>query len=120
MEIIGCPILITADREAKTIDVAVAGDGHRREALAVVRSLFEAVHKRLPEADPKERVPLPDNPVSDVGYQHLLEIVNKDSPDEMIRPEGWQVPGGRPPIRSAQRGSQQPGRSQRARPGYQH
>lgn len=58
------------------------------EALAVVRSLFEAVHKRLPEADPKERVPLPDNPVSDVGYQHLLEIVNKDSPDEMIRPEG--------------------------------
>ena len=88
LEIIGCPILITADREAKTIDVAVAGDGHRREALAVVRSLFEAVHKRLPEADPKERVPLPDNPVSDVGYQHLLEIVNKDSPDEMIRPEG--------------------------------
>ena len=88
LEINGCPVLITADREGRTIDVAVAGDGHRRDALAVVRSMFATVHRRLPESEPTELVPLPDAPELDEDYRHLLDLVEKDGPDEEIRPKG--------------------------------
>jgi internalin A len=89
LEIDGCPVLVTADREAKSIDVAVAGDlQRRRDALAVVRSLFATVHKRLPESEPTELVPLPDAPELDEDYRHLLDLVEKDGPDEEIRPKG--------------------------------
>jgi hypothetical protein len=52
------------------------------------RSLFATVHKRLPESEPTELVPLPDAPELDEDYRHLLDLVEKDGPDEEIRPKG--------------------------------
>lgn len=71
----GCPVLVDGRPAEHRVDLLVAGPAeHRRDALAVVRSLFGLVHERLPESAPEERVPLPDDPEVDVSFAHLRQL----------------------------------------------
>lgn len=89
LKISGCPVLVTADRPARRIDVQVNGRaGSGREALAVVRRHLNAVHAHFPETMPDARVPLPDEPEIDVSYDHLRTLEEEEGTDHAYRPEG--------------------------------
>jgi small GTP-binding protein len=89
LEIEGCPILVRADLGQRRIDIWVAGDvARRRTALSHVRLHLQEVHARFPEARPEARVPLPDDPKIDVGYDHLEVLERDEGTDYEIRPEG--------------------------------
>lgn len=63
LEIHGCPSLIDRSPAANTIDVLVTGlPARRRDALAVIRDIFDRLHRLWPESQPQETVPLPDAP----------------------------------------------------------
>lgn len=75
LEVHECRVLVRADMEGKTIDIMVDGpQAMRRSALNYVRDKFERVHRLNPEAKPEERVPLPDEPESDVSYEYLRKL----------------------------------------------
>jgi internalin A len=86
-----CPVLLKGDRERRRIDIAVTGPvNRRRSALAVVLEYLNVVHDLNPEAGPKGRVPLPDDPERTVGYDHLVELEGRESRDYRFYPEGAQ------------------------------
>jgi small GTP-binding protein len=86
-----CAVLVDGSLADNRIDIHVTGPRHqRRNALAVVRSVFAKVHQRMPEAAPTERVPLPDEPELDVGYDHLRTLEREEGPGHQFRPEGAQ------------------------------
>lgn len=69
-----CETLAIADRDKQRVDIQVAGpEALRRSALNVVLNDLDVVHILNPEAQPTPRVPLPDNPEIDVGYEHLFD-----------------------------------------------
>ena len=89
LKIEGCPVLVKADRQARTIDVLVDGrSGRGRDALAVVRRHLKAVHEQLPETMPVARVPLPDRPEVDVSYDHLRTLEEMEGTGHEFLPEG--------------------------------
>lgn len=82
-------MLIDGDLADNQIDIQVTGPLYRRrDALAVIRSLFAKVHERMPESVPVERVPLPDQPDVDVGFEYLRTLEEDEGPDHRFRPEG--------------------------------
>jgi pimeloyl-ACP methyl ester carboxylesterase len=83
-----CEVLVMADVDKKRIDIQVDGPpGQRRSALAVILNDLQAVHALNPEINPEGRVPLPDDPEVDVGYNHLLELEETEGRDYEYRPE---------------------------------
>jgi internalin A len=86
-----CAVLVDGGLAENRIDIQITGPRHQRlDALAVVRSVFAKVHQRMPEAAPVERVPLPDQPELDVGYDHLRTLERDEVPGHQFRPEGAQ------------------------------
>jgi internalin A len=71
----GCKVLVRSDRDRGRMHVSVIGpETCRRAALAVVRDEFRRIHATVPGLDPKEMVPMPDQPEVVVGYEHLLKL----------------------------------------------
>jgi small GTP-binding protein len=86
-----CAVLVDGGLADDRIDIRVTGPPHqRRDALAVIRSVFAKVHQRMPESAPTERVPLPDQPEVDVGYDHLRALERDEGSAHTFRPEGAQ------------------------------
>jgi hypothetical protein len=66
---------VRADTQNGRMHVAVRGPHQgQRPALAVIRSVFRAIHATLKGLEAEERVPLPDNPAVTVAYKHLLQL----------------------------------------------
>jgi small GTP-binding protein len=85
----GCPVLIDGDLADNRIEIHVAGPRRRRrDALAVVRSLFAIVHGRVPEVEPQACVPLPDKPAVDVRFDYLCVLEGEEGGDHEFRPDG--------------------------------
>ena len=71
----GATVLVRGDMEKNKAFIAVQGAINRRkENLAVVRDAFRYVHSTIPALAPEEEVPLPDNPMVTVPYDHLLKL----------------------------------------------
>jgi len=84
-----CRVLVKGDRDRRRVDIAVMGPANRRRsALAVVRERLRVVHDLNPEAGPKARVPLPDDPDNSVGYDHLIELEARKGRHHRFDPEG--------------------------------
>jgi GTPase SAR1 family protein len=82
-----CKALVRSDSDKGRMLISVLGPLNcRRSALAVIRDEFHRIHATVPKLEPKEMVPLPDDPTVCVGYQYLLDL-EKDGTDE-FRPEG--------------------------------
>jgi internalin A len=63
LETNGCKVLVRGDRKRHQVHLFVAGPvPRRRSALAVIRDRFALVHKLNQALNPKEMVPLPDQP----------------------------------------------------------
>ncbi len=85
----GCKVLVRADIDRRTVEVAVTGPANRRrDALNVVINDLEAVHRRNPGLKQQPRVPLADRPDLDVSYTHLLTLEDEEGPQHSYRPEG--------------------------------
>jgi len=83
-----CRILVRAETARNRVEIQVAGTTGQRAALSVVRSYFDAVHRRYYARLPfKERVPLPRQPEVDVGYEHLVKLEREKGPDYVFLPE---------------------------------
>jgi internalin A len=77
LETNGCKVLVRGDRKRRQVHIFVAGNkGQRRSALAVIRDRFAVVHRRNKELNPKEMVPLPDNPDVAATYGWLVQLEN--------------------------------------------
>lgn len=88
LEVGGCPVLVRGDLERHRIDLVVTGpEARRRSALAAVLHDLEAVHKLNPEIGTEARVPLPDEPEVDVGYDHLLALEKEEGRNYSYLPE---------------------------------
>jgi GTPase SAR1 family protein len=84
-----CRVLIRGDLNGRRIDISVDGpDGLRRSALNVVLDDLEVVHELNPECAAEARVPLPDQPEKDVGYNHLLTLEEEEGSEYRHRPDG--------------------------------
>jgi len=84
-----CRILVSAGLDRRRIDIAVDGpEDRQRSALSVVLDDLDAVHEKNPECGPEARVPLPDNPEEDVGYEHLQDLQELEGLDYKFYPEG--------------------------------
>jgi internalin A len=82
-----CMVLVRADRKRHRVNLFVAGPAaRRRSALAVVRDRFAVVHKRNKELNPKEMVPLPDQPELAADYRWLVQ--HEDIHKEFCLPLG--------------------------------
>jgi hypothetical protein len=69
-----CPVLVRAERSQKQVHVFVQGPPQRRRsALAVVRNHLETVHRLNPGLEPREMLPLYDNPEVAADYVWLLQ-----------------------------------------------
>lgn len=79
LDIDGSRSLVRADLLLRQIDISIAGEAStRRQALAIIRDTFAAIHQHMPRLQVTERVPLPDNPDIFVDYSHLLRLAEKD------------------------------------------
>ncbi|MBK7538696.1 MAG: hypothetical protein IPI49_25680 [Myxococcales bacterium] len=65
----------------------VAGKTGQRAALSIVRNHFDAVHRHYAKLKVEERVPLPDQPDVDVGYEHLAMLEREEGLEYTYRPE---------------------------------
>jgi hypothetical protein len=74
----GCRILVRGDTARNCVEILVAGETGQRAALSVVRNHFDAVHHYYVRLSVEERVPLPDQPDVDVGYQHLRRLEREE------------------------------------------
>jgi len=84
-----CLVLVNGKLDRRRIDIAVDGPaGMRRSALNIVRDHLDVVHKLNPECGPEARVPLPDLPEKDVGYEHLRKLEDRSGLDHHFLPEG--------------------------------
>ena len=73
LEFEDCHALVKADVQDKKVFIHVSGPLlDRRRLLAVIRSDFERIHRDIRNLQPKEMIPLPDNPNVLVSYQELL------------------------------------------------
>jgi hypothetical protein len=83
-----CIILIRAEPGKNRVEILIAGPSpRRRTALAIVRNHFEAVHERYARLNVKARVPLPEQPEVDVGYDHLVKLEQRFTLDHGVEPE---------------------------------
>ena len=83
----GCHILVRSDTARNRVEIHVAGTTRQRAALSVVRNYFDAVHRYYAKLSVKERVPLPEQPEVDVGYEHLVKLERDEGLDHMFLPE---------------------------------
>jgi len=83
----GCRILVRGDTAKNRVEIQVAGTTGRRAALSIVRNYFDAVHRYYARLAAKERVPLPDKPEVDVGYDHLVRLERQEGQDYAFLPE---------------------------------
>jgi GTPase SAR1 family protein len=84
----GCRVLVRGDIARNTVEILVAGTTGQRAALSIVRNHFAAVHGHYAGLTVKERVPLPEQPEVDVGYQHLLTLEGEEGIEHAFRPDG--------------------------------
>lgn len=84
-----CKVLVKGDLDRKRIDIWVDGpEGMRRSALNVILEDLQRVHALNPESKPTAKVPLPDNPDVDVGYQYLLRLEELKGSSYEFLPDG--------------------------------
>jgi internalin A len=83
----GCRILVRGDAARNRVEIQVAGTTGQRAALSVVRSYFDAVHRYYVKLPFKARVPLPEQPEVDVGYDHLVKLECDEGLDHTFLPE---------------------------------
>jgi nucleoside phosphorylase/predicted GTPase len=83
----GCRILVRGDTARNRVEIQVAGATGRRAALSIARNYFDAVHRYYAKLTAKERVPLPDKPEVDVGYDHLVRLERQEGPGYAFLPE---------------------------------
>ncbi|HWO26635.1 MAG TPA: COR domain-containing protein [Kofleriaceae bacterium] len=84
----GCRILVRGDTARNRVEIHVAGTVGQRAALSVIRNYFEAVHRHYAKLTVSARVPLPDQPDVDIGYDHLITLELEEGPEHAFRPEG--------------------------------
>jgi internalin A len=82
-----CRILVRSDIARNRVEIQVAGETGQRAALSVVRGYFDAVHRYYAKLRVDARVPLPQQPEVDVGYQHLVTLEQRKGLDHMFLPE---------------------------------
>ncbi|MEO1089945.1 MAG: COR domain-containing protein, partial [Pseudomonadota bacterium] len=84
-----CQAYVRADRANDVVDIAVAGPANRRrDALQVLIAAFDDVHDWQGDVGAEPRVPLPDEPDLDVGYDHLRRLEDRYGGDHAFDPEG--------------------------------
>jgi internalin A len=82
-----CKVLVRADRKRHQVHIFVAGpETRRRSALAVVRDRFAQVHKFNRALNPKEAVPLLDQPEVAADYAWL--VLQEESGEKECWPPG--------------------------------
>src|SRR5678815_5986067 len=69
------------------VEIHVVGTTGQRAALSIVRSYFDAVHRYYVKLPFEARVPLPDKPEVDVGYDHLVTLEKDEGLEHTFRPE---------------------------------
>ncbi len=80
--------IIRADPYDRIISISISGPlSTRRAFLHTIRNCFQAIHRTLEKLEPKEKVPLPQNPKIIVDYQQLLTYERKGVPE--LIPEGY-------------------------------
>jgi internalin A len=85
----GCAVLVVADRDAKRVDIQVAGPpAARPRALSIVIADLDRVHQLNPEMKPTGLLCLPDNPEIYVPYDHVLSLERRHGPDYKHEPVG--------------------------------
>ncbi len=83
----GLSALIRADIEAKTIRIAINGEGNggakdRRQFLYALRLEFADIHDSIKGTKPQEVVPIPGHPqVKPPTYAHLIKLEKLNQPD---------------------------------------
>jgi nucleoside phosphorylase len=87
LEAEGCRILVRSEVARSRVDIHVDGKSGQRAALSVVRSYFDAVHRYYAKLTVRARVPLPEQPEVDVGYDHLVKLEREEGLDYMFFPE---------------------------------
>jgi nucleoside phosphorylase/signal recognition particle receptor subunit beta len=83
----GCRILVRRDTANDRVEIHVAGTTGKRAALSIVRNYFDAVHRYYAKLSVKARVPLPEQPEVDVGYDHLVKLEREEGLDHTFFPE---------------------------------
>jgi len=83
----GCRILVRGDTARNRVEIHVAGKAGRRAALSVVRGYFDVVHRHYAMLSARARVPLPEQPDVDVGYEHLITLEQRKGLDHRFFPE---------------------------------
>ncbi|HEX7844004.1 MAG TPA: COR domain-containing protein [Kofleriaceae bacterium] len=83
----GCRILVRGDAARNRVEIHVAGTTGKRAALSIVRNYFDAVHRYYAKLPVEARVPLPDQPEVDVGYDHLVKLEQEEGLDHRFLPE---------------------------------
>jgi small GTP-binding protein len=84
----GCRILVRGNTGKNRVEILVNGASGQRAALSIVRNYFEAVHRHYARLTVSARVPLPDQPDVDVGYDHLATLEQDEGLEHAFRPEG--------------------------------
>jgi nucleoside phosphorylase len=82
-----CRILVRGDTRRNRVEIQVAGNAGQRAALSIVRGYFDTVHHYYARLPVKARVPLPEQPEVDVGYEHLIALEQRRGLDHMFLPE---------------------------------
>jgi hypothetical protein len=83
----GCRILVRGDTAHDRVEIHVAGTAGQRAALSIVRTYFDAVHRYYARLPVKARVPLPEQPEVDVGYDHLVQLERDEGLEHSFLPE---------------------------------
>ncbi|MEL7499284.1 MAG: COR domain-containing protein [Planctomycetota bacterium] len=77
LEVEGCRALVRGDHRQGVVHIQIQGENksRRREALAVIRNNFSAVHQTYGDLRVEAKVPLPRHPLAPpVDYEFLLEL----------------------------------------------
>jgi hypothetical protein len=83
----GLSALIKADIEAKTMRIAINGEGNRRQFLYSLRLVFAGIHESVAGTKPQEVVPIPGYPdVPPLSYSYLEKLEAMGMPDEQLFP----------------------------------
>ena len=80
----GCRILVRGETARNRVETQVAGAIGQRAALSIVRNYFDAVHRYYAKLRVKERVPVPEPPEVDVGYDHLVKLEREEGLDHSL------------------------------------
>jgi hypothetical protein len=67
-------ILVRGDTARNRVELNVAGETRQRAALSIARNYMDAVHEYYAALSFKAKVPLPDQPEVDVGYDYLVKL----------------------------------------------